>query len=746
MIENLKSQPLWLAWRSEPQKGSHKMTKKPFRATSTDPATWCTFEQASAIKNTDGVGIVFHDNSTIFGIDLDHILPPQKTDLLPYLTKNLPSVKALIVASNTYTEFSPSKTGLHLLFSATAEDRQKINDSLSKHKIYFTTPPLPNQEKSAIEIYTHGRYFTFSDDQIPGSPPIRTITADEFISLFSLPISIPLELVPFPTTSQSSTIQSSTIQSSTIQSSTIQSLQSSQLTQEEILHKMFSSKNGEKIRSLYNGDLSGHNNDHSSADMALCMHLAFWTQGDPTLITSLWLQSPLAQRNKTQTRKDYVERTISNAISSTTEFYDPLRNMSEKQKLVALSNADFNFIKTEKGVPELLLTNIKQVVAKTPQFENKIRLNDFSHMIETNIDSSDWKPMNDNAVMMVRSFICEHFHPFRKLSSQLTIDAMKLVAFENRINPPKDFLLSLVWDNIPRIEFWLQEAFGVSDTKIYRSIGSNWLKGLAKRVLSPGCQFDEVLALEGEQGWRKSSAIRVLGFPWHVETTANMDNKDFYLTLAQNIIVEFSEGEIFNRNSVAKLKAEVTKTHDQLRPPYESGIMSFPRSCVFAITTNSLDLKDDTGNRRWLPVELKKPADVDWIRENRDQLLAEAVYKVSVLHETTYEYPLTELRELQSGREVGDAFDEDVIDYYLKLPQEKREAGITLKEFCEEIFSEESDPTKKQNEYRITPILRRVLKLKPASSRVDGKTKRVWVPTKRTVELFDVPTTEQIPF
>src|SRR5581483_4632320 len=77
------------------------------------------------------------------------------------------------------------------------------------------------------------------------------------------------------------------------------------LDDQGVLGRMFGSKNGSVIQALYNGDISSHNNDDSSADMALCFHLAFWTGKNYQQMERLWLTSPLGTREKTQKRQDY---------------------------------------------------------------------------------------------------------------------------------------------------------------------------------------------------------------------------------------------------------------------------------------------------------------------------------------------------------------------------------------------------------------------------------------------------------
>ena len=247
----------------------------------------------------------------------------------------------------------------------------------------------------------------------------------------------------------------------------------------------------------------------------------------------------------------------------------------------------------------------------------------------------------------------------------------------------------------------------------------------------------------------------MLGQPWHVETTHSIDNKDFYLLLAQNIIVEFSEGEIFDRASVNKIKAEVTKTEDQVRPPYERGIVKFKRSCVFAVTTNKLELKDDTGNRRWLPVSLKKPADIEWLKKNRDQIFAEAYYRAMILNESTHEYPREELEDVQWNHGERSGYDEKILFWYASLfPENREEEGIALHAACEAAFG--GIKITKLEEIQVSSILRRSLFLENRNKKLNGAVLKRWFPTPKTMKILGemqkhslstpIPPVDNIPF
>jgi len=347
--------------------------------------------------------------------------------------------------------------------------------------------------------------------------------------------------------------------------------------------------------------------------------------------------------------------------------------------------------------PLLIMENVCRLL-ESDEYKGKLRFNDFSHSTEVLDPEGNWSDMTDGDIYNLQRWMSSDYHFLAKVSRDMVTNAMLAISRNVRVNPPQDYIRELVWDKKPRLDTWLNDAFGAPVDKLYASIGSNWMKGLVKRVLYPGCQFDEVLVLEGGQGTRKSSSLRALGDPWHVETTYSSD-KDFFQVLARNTIVEFSEGDILSRAGVRQVKALITKTEDQYRTPYARTPDTIKRGCVFAMTTNDTDyLKDETGNRRWLPVKLTKEADVDWITENRDQLYAEAYHRVEVLKETTWEYPKDDLDELQESRTAAETHMEDIEDWYLGLSMTKRRDGITVKEVFIGAIAE-------IHEHRATPIM-----------------------------------------
>ncbi|MDE2105286.1 MAG: hypothetical protein KGL39_49125, partial [Patescibacteria group bacterium] len=73
------------------------------------------------------------------------------------------------------------------------------------------------------------------------------------------------------------------------------------------------------------GDISGHNNDHSAADLALCNLLAFYCGCDPVQMDRLFRQSGLMRSkwDDPSGEMTYGERTITEAIRITGDTYEP---------------------------------------------------------------------------------------------------------------------------------------------------------------------------------------------------------------------------------------------------------------------------------------------------------------------------------------------------------------------------------------------------------------------------------------
>lgn len=653
LIKKYGSEKRWVSWKMITKDG--KPTKVPLTVTgsmasSTNPTTWSTYDELPAGNK----GIVFTDKKDLLGIDIDKII---KNNEIVHEQKE--KIQEFIEATSTYTELSPSGTGLHLFLS--------INDKID----------LVTNKKAPYELYTHGRYFTFTG--IPYGEPkdVRAVTGDEAEEL--------LKIIGYPWKKVSKEIKSGTIIPPTSVATNV--------SDSDVLAKMFASKNGLAIKSLYEGNAGNSGGDLSRADASLLAHLAFWTQKNPEQMERIWVTSPLGSREKTQNRADYRQSSVANAISRCTEVY---KHQEKRDVFIPDSNAEIEFLtKVKKVKDEFVVTivqnteNIARILRHDSSFAGRFRYDIFRNTVEY-FNKNAWCLQEMNDAVKLQTQISIKYPDFLNVGKDMVADAMMLVSKENMFDSAVDYIKSCVWDQKPRLDQWLCSVYGVEDNEYHRAVGSNWLKGLVKRIMEPGCKFDHVLVLEGEQGSMKSTSLAVLGGQWHVETAMSTDNKDFFMQFQGKAIIEFSEGETLNKTEVKKMKAIITTQVDKYRPPYERLSQDFPRRCVFAMTTNESEyLKDETGNRRWLPVKLMKDeADINWLASNRDQLFAEAYHRLVILNESVHEFPKEATREEQAKRRMLDPNTDAVVEWYLtSLTDSQREEGITVSEVYNKVIN-----------------------------------------------------------
>ncbi|MCA9137858.1 MAG: PriCT-2 domain-containing protein, partial [Planctomycetales bacterium] len=148
--DELKQVDRWVCWKWY-RKGS-KWSKMPLQATlkaasSTDPTTWTSFETVvQAIKKWPqiaGIGFVLGDGFA--GIDLDKCYDPdadEADEIIHTVTEKISS----------YTEISPSKTGVKILVKGNKPKGGTQSGSDAKYD---------------VECYDHGRFFTITGSRWP---------------------------------------------------------------------------------------------------------------------------------------------------------------------------------------------------------------------------------------------------------------------------------------------------------------------------------------------------------------------------------------------------------------------------------------------------------------------------------------------------------------------------------------------------------------------------------------------------
>lgn len=219
------------------------------------------------------------------------------------------------------------------------------------------------------------------------------------------------------------------------------------------------------------------------------------------------------------------------------------------------------------------------------------------------------------------------------VSYDTAIQAIEMIASRNLFHPIRDWLRSLPpWDGCNRLPDWLHNFVDAPESDYTRKVGAITLIGAVARVMNPGCRFDTVTILEGDQGLLKSSVCEVLGGPWYMDGLGSEGklDKEAAIAMAGAWVIELGEIDSHLRaNTASALKAFLSRRVDTYRPVYGRKAIQSPRQSVFIGTTNhKVYLTDHTGNRRFLPVPIFtrgfKPTVLPLARVV-NQLLAEAV-------------------------------------------------------------------------------------------------------------------------
>lgn len=150
-----------------------------------------------------------------------------------------------------------------------------------------------------------------------------------------------------------------------------------------------------------------------------------------------------------------------------------------------------------------------------------------------------------------------------------------------------------------------------------------------RTVRGPGTKFDYMLILESPQGWGKSTFASVLGGDYFADTGLMIGDKDSYQNVQGVSVYEWGELENLTKQEVGKVKLFISSPKDRFRASFDKRPRDYPRQVVFVGTTNERNyLTDVTGNRRFWPVQLTRPPDIAWLRENLEQLFAEALHRL----------------------------------------------------------------------------------------------------------------------
>jgi hypothetical protein len=201
------------------------------------------------------------------------------------------------------------------------------------------------------------------------------------------------------------------------------------------------------------------------------------------------------------------------------------------------------------------------------------------------------------------------------------------LAEKRRYHALREHLESFKHDGVERCETALIRHLGAEDTPYVRAVSRLFFAALARRVLDPGCKYDHMLVLDGEQNLGKSAFFEILAGPWHSSTLPIGADAQKVILETQGVwIAEHAELAGMRRKDVESVKEFITRREDKSPLKYQNEMTHRPRQFVLAGTTNDdRPLQDQTGDRRFLIVEVTQRLDFEKFKAARAQLLAEAL-------------------------------------------------------------------------------------------------------------------------
>lgn len=278
---------------------------------------------------------------------------------------------------------------------------------------------------------------------------------------------------------------------------------------------------------------------------------------------------------------------------------------------------------TTSGQPIPNADNALRLLERHPPLTTLLFFDEFYHR-SYKPDGNEWSDA-DTVLLLLR---IQRDIGLSRLSKDALEDALTGYATTHRRHAVRDWLDTLAWDGIARIDSCLPLYFGAPDTEYVRAVSRNFWLGLAARAYHPGCQLDTMLVLEGRQGTRKTSALRAIGGAWHMEASRSVSDPEFFSDLEGKLVVEIADLDALARAEVTRIKQVLTCTSDRYRVKYGRRASDHPRQCVFVGTTNEdTYLRDHTGGRRFWPVPCGEIHD-DLLLQARPLLFAEAAHRV----------------------------------------------------------------------------------------------------------------------
>lgn len=331
--------------------------------------------------------------------------------------------------------------------------------------------------------------------------------------------------------------------------------------------------------------------------------------------------------------------------------------------------------KDGNGRFEKTINNVVLVLENDPLLKGKIVTDEFASCgmalgrlpWDAREEKRRWKDADD------ASFY-RYMETFYGITGREKLDnGLLIVSSQNRINDVKQYLQSLKWDGVKRVDRLLVDYLGAEDNAYSHAVIRKLLCAAVARAVKGGVKFDYMPILTGPQGIGKSTFLSILGKEWFSDSLTTFEGKEAAELIQGTWINEVGELTAFTKQETQTIKQFLSKTDDIYRAAYGRRTEKYPRRCVFCGTSNDSEfLKDSTGNRRFWPVDVGEHPAVKSVWKDLpgevDQIWAEA-YMLYVLGEELYlPKEIEALAEQQQEEHKESSGKEGLIREFLEKP------------------------------------------------------------------------------
>jgi predicted P-loop ATPase len=337
--------------------------------------------------------------------------------------------------------------------------------------------------------------------------------------------------------------------------------------------------------------------------------------------------------------------------------------------------------RNEGGRYENTMANAHAILELDPVLQGKWRKNTFAERVEVSgavpwdfahTDTREWQDSDDAGIQ-------EYMEQQYGLATQKNVmGALMLYANDHQYNPVTEYLSSLVWDGVPRLDRLLVDYLGAEDNEYTRAVTRKAFTACVLRAFEPGSFYDTMLCLiSPKQGVGKSKLLRTLASgKWFCDSIYTMDGKDAQEQIQGVWIAEIAEMHAMRKADDTRVRQLVSQAVDRFRESYGRHAKDYPRRCVFFGTGNNRNfLRDKTGNRRFWPVDVDMQPRAKGrtvsemlgiLRGERDQIWAEAVARYRMGEKVWEDASLKALADAERDAHMEDDPQEGRIKEFLE--------------------------------------------------------------------------------